>query len=74
MVRDQGAKVILAVASIVGVENETQLTEADVEKLIDQVADPVGTFYRFTLPTALISRKVKETVPQKKEAAAAGKK
>ena len=58
-VKDQGAKMISAIASILGVENEKDLSEADVEKLINQIKDPVGTFYRFSLPVALVNKKRK---------------
>ena len=59
-VKDQGAKMISAIASILGVENEKDLSEDDVEKLLNQIKDPVGTFYRFTLPVALINRRIEE--------------
>ncbi len=59
-VRDQGAKMISAIASLLGVENEKDLSEADVEKLVNQIKDPLGTFYRFTLPVALVNKRVKE--------------
>ncbi len=59
-VKDQGAKMVSALASILGVENEKDLTEEDVTNLINQVVDPAGTFYRFTLPVALLNRKVRE--------------
>ena len=58
--KDQGAKMVSAIASILGVENEKDLTEGDVEKLMRQIKDPVGTFYRFSLPVALVNRRVKE--------------
>jgi F420-non-reducing hydrogenase small subunit len=45
------------IASILGVENEDQLSDAAVEKLMSQVADPAGTFYRFTLASSLLRRK-----------------
>lgn len=59
-VRDQGAKMLDALASILGVENEKNFTPEDVEKLIDEVVDPLGTFYRFTLAVALLNKRVKE--------------
>ena len=59
-VKDQGAKMISAIASILGVENEKDLSEDEAEKLLNQIKDPVGTFYRFTLPVALINRRIKE--------------
>lgn len=59
-VEDQGAKMISAIASILGVEDEKEFSMEDVEKLMNQIEDPVGTFYRFTLPVALINKRVKE--------------
>ena len=59
-VTDQGAKMISAIASILGVENEQDLSDEDVEALMDQIKDPLGTFYRFTLPAALINRRVRD--------------
>ena len=55
---DQGAKMISALASILGIEGEEKMTEEQVQKLIDQVVDPVGTFYKYELPNSLINRKV----------------
>jgi F420-non-reducing hydrogenase small subunit len=50
-VTDQGAKMLCAVASIINADNE-----ADVRKTLDGMVDPLGTFYRFTLPTSLLQR------------------
>jgi F420-non-reducing hydrogenase small subunit len=58
-VKDQGAKMVSAIASLLGVENEKDLPESDVEKLVDQIKDPVGIFYRFSFPVALINRRLK---------------
>lgn len=55
---DQGAKMISALASILGLEGEEKMNDEEVQKLIDQVVDVIGTFYKYTLPTSLISRKV----------------
>lgn len=55
---DQGAKMISALASILGLEGEEKMSEEEVQKLIDQVVDPVGTFYKYGLPSALINRRV----------------
>ena len=57
-ISDQGAKMISAIASILGVQNEKDLSDNEVEALLNQIKDPAGTFYRFTLPVALISRKI----------------
>ena len=55
---DQGAKMLSAVASVLGVENEENMSEEEIRKLVDQVKDPLGTFYRYTLPRSLINRRV----------------
>lgn len=55
---DQGAKMISALASILGLEGEEKMSDEEVDKLIDKVVDVIGTFYKYTLPTSLINRKV----------------
>lgn len=55
---DQGAKMISALASILGIEGEEKMSDEDVDTLIEKVRDVVGTFYKYTLPTSLIKRKV----------------
>jgi F420-non-reducing hydrogenase small subunit len=55
---DQGASMISALASILGVETEQGMTDEEVDRLIQEVRDVVGTFYKYTLPASLISRKV----------------
>ncbi|MEW6669793.1 MAG: oxidoreductase [Thermodesulfobacteriota bacterium] len=57
-VKDQGAKMVSALASILGVQQEKDLTAEQLAKLIGGVKDPVGTFYRFTLATAFLNKKV----------------
>ena len=54
---DQGAKALSMIASILGIEEEDKMTEEDVKKLIDGIADPAGTFYRFSLPASLLRRR-----------------
>jgi len=56
-VEDQGAKGLSMIASILGLEDEERMAEEDVQKLIDGIADPAGTFYRFSLPASLLRRK-----------------
>ena len=51
-VRDYGAKALSAVASIIGSNDE-----AEIEKIVQTVPDPVGTFYRYSLPGSLLQRK-----------------
>ena len=55
---DQGASMISALASILGVEGEQDMSQEDVDALIEQVRDVVGTFYKYTLAASLINRKV----------------
>ena len=55
---DQGAKMISALASILGIEGEEKMSDEEVDKLIDKVVDPVGTFYKYSLPASIINRKV----------------
>ena len=57
---DQGASMISALASILGLEGEEEMSEDEVDKLIEQIVDPVGTFYKYGLPTALLNRRVKK--------------
>jgi F420-non-reducing hydrogenase small subunit len=47
-----------AITSILGLDDEDKMSESDVEKLIDQIVDPVGTFYMYGLPASLLRRKV----------------
>jgi F420-non-reducing hydrogenase small subunit len=49
---------ISALSSILGIEGEEKMSDEEVDKLIDQVVDPVGTFYKYGLPAAIINRKV----------------
>ncbi|MEM2394552.1 MAG: oxidoreductase [Candidatus Bathyarchaeia archaeon] len=56
---EQGAAMISALASILGLEEEKEkYSEEDVEKLLDQIKDPVGTFYMYGLPASILRRKV----------------
>jgi F420-non-reducing hydrogenase small subunit len=54
-----GAGMITALASILGLDKEPgQYTDEDVEKLMAQIKDPVGTFYMYSLPASILKRKV----------------
>ena len=55
---DQGAKMISALASVLGVEDEENMSDEDIDRLIDQIKDPVGTFYKYTLPRSIINRRI----------------
>lgn len=58
-VEDQGAKMLSAIASIVGVgaagEEEYVLNEK-IDAVMDTLADPAGTFYRFSMAHSLLRR------------------
>jgi F420-non-reducing hydrogenase small subunit len=52
-VSDPGAKMMSAIASIID-EKEPE----DIKRILDDVVDPAGLFYRFSLPVSLIRRKL----------------
>jgi len=56
-VTDQGSAMISALSSILEVNEEKEET-CNPEKLIAQIKDPLGSFYRYCLPASLIKRKV----------------
>lgn len=55
---DQGAKMISALASILGIEDEERLDDDKIDEIIDSIVDPIGTFYKYGLPSAFINKKV----------------
>ncbi|MGA2768723.1 MAG: oxidoreductase [Candidatus Bathyarchaeia archaeon] len=56
---EQGAAMIGALASILGLEGETEhYTQEDVDNLMNQIKDPLGTFYMYSLPSSILRRKV----------------
>jgi F420-non-reducing hydrogenase small subunit len=60
-VPEQGAAMITALASILGydgVEGKTKYTEKEIEDLMNQIKDPVGTVYMYSLPNSILKRKV----------------
>lgn len=50
-VRDQGAKMAAALASVID-----STDPKEIDKIIGTIADPVGTFYRFSLPASMVRR------------------
>jgi len=54
---EQGAAMISALSSILGVNEEKEKTY-DPEKIMAQVKDPLGTFYRYSLPASLLRRRI----------------
>jgi F420-non-reducing hydrogenase small subunit len=56
---EQGAAMISALASILGLEGEQEhYSEEDVDRLMGQIKDPLGTFYMYSLPSSILGRKV----------------
>ncbi len=51
-VKDQGGKMLSAITSII----DSNDAEA-VEQILNSIPDPVGTFYRYSLPSSLLRRK-----------------
>jgi len=54
---DQGAKFLSALASILETDDEEE-----IEKIIQTIVDPAGTFYRFSLPVSILRRKKLEAI------------
>jgi len=54
-VRDFGAKALSAIASVADCNEESSVVQ-----VMNALPDPVGTFYRYSLPSALLSRRRKE--------------
>lgn len=51
---DPGAKMMSAIASSIDADNPEE-----IEKIIKDIVDPAGTFYRFSLPASILRRTVK---------------
>ncbi len=54
--RDQGAKMLSSLASAM-----TATSESDIDRTLDGIPDPVGTFYRYGLPASLLRGRVLQT-------------
>lgn len=50
-VHDQGAKMVSAIASVID-----SADPEEIDKIIDTIVDPAGTFYRFSLPDSMLRR------------------
>ena len=50
-IRDQGAKMASAIASVID-----STDPKEIEAIIDTIPDPIGTFYRFSLPDSMLRR------------------
>jgi len=56
-VYDQGAKFLSALASILDTDDEQE-----IEKIVETIVDPAGTFYRFSLPHSILRRRKMEAI------------
>jgi len=56
-VRDQGAAMISALGSIFRLDDEKEIPESEMERLLAKVKDPVGTFYMYGLASARLNRR-----------------
>ena len=52
-VKDYGAKILSSIAATVAAK-----TEKEIDITLEGIPDPVGTFYRYSLPKSLLRRKV----------------
>ena len=50
-IHDQGAALLSAVASVVDAD-----TEEEARRIVGEIPDPIGTFYRFSLPASMLHR------------------
>ncbi|MBM4161224.1 MAG: oxidoreductase [Ignavibacteria bacterium] len=50
-VMDQGAKMVSALSSVIDAHEP-----AEIERILDQISDPMGTFYRFSLAHSILRR------------------
>jgi F420-non-reducing hydrogenase small subunit len=69
---EQGSALMSSIASIMDLEKDQQShSKEDVENLMSQIKDPIGTFYMFSLAESILGKKAKRTEkkPQKTESA-----
>jgi len=67
---EQGAALLASIASIMGLEKDQQShSKEDVENLMSQIKDPVGTFYMYSLAQSILGEKAmrNQKKPQKPE-------
>ena len=57
-VRDFGGKALSAIATVTACKEESEILRA-----FENIPDPIGTFYRYSLPSSLLRRKRLEGVP-----------
>jgi F420-non-reducing hydrogenase small subunit len=65
---DPGAEALSAIGTLAGEANENDVPAHQMMKAVRSIRDPVGTFYRFTLPSAIVNRAMADR-PRGKEQA-----
>jgi F420-non-reducing hydrogenase small subunit len=50
---DQGAKAMSAIASVIDSDDDDEITA-----LVAKIVDPIGTFYRYSLPSSILHRRI----------------
>jgi F420-non-reducing hydrogenase small subunit len=55
-VTDQGAKMVSAISSVIDSQDPDE-----INRILEQIPDPVGTFYRFSIPDSMLHRKQTDT-------------
>lgn len=56
-VKDYGGKILSALASMVGSNDE-----GEIAKILEKIPDPIGTFYRYSLPASMLRRKKADSI------------
>ena len=59
---DYGAKALSAIASLLDADSEDEVTAR-----VAEIADPVGTFYRYSLPASLLHRRMRPAARHEQE-------
>jgi len=54
---EQGAAMVSALSSVLGLGEEKN-PDYDAQKLMDQIKDPLGSFYKYSLPHSILPRRV----------------
>ncbi|MHC1609615.1 MAG: NADH-quinone oxidoreductase subunit B family protein [Candidatus Methanofastidiosia archaeon] len=57
---EQGSRMVSAVASLVGAEDEKISDEKDVAQSLKELRDPAGIFYMYSMPKSILKRRYDE--------------
>ncbi len=52
--KDQGSRMLSALASVVGIEGEERMDEEELKEAVRSIRDPTGSFYTFSLPSGYL--------------------